>query len=377
MNQVKTFEPLADQPFGFSAKTGDRLDVEYVVYLTEKISDIQARMHNGDEVAKHIEVGIWEEHASDDIAYPLEEFVGFTEDGYGLIFRGELPLNEEGVFYFTVRSRVIRDESSGKKEDHYENGFVYHNRSYNAYWIAVLSHTLKTSQNGHEQWTADDIYEVIKSLIMLDGDKWAKYLYEFYKSSEANREAIVTVIRKLLFDNNRETRKGAAWIISHDEFMGPVEHPGLDGWPSDERTILNVMERLEYSGGIIVDFMRGLASDERRQWAMDQVISVLAKEGRQGYMYQRALYIMGFDLTPLNVGRYDGTKLYPAMRDDLLQVGDEGKVAYTKEDPFDVSLRVRDLGTEPHVKINVRTKDAQQDDFEINNAQELHACCRW
>ena len=88
--------------------------------------------------------------------------------------------------------------------------------------------------------------------------------------------------------------------------------------------------------------------------------------------YDRAMYVLGLDLTPRNVGRYDGALLYEAMKNDLLKPGDEGKVAYTKDDPFTISLTGRWLGILPNMAVYVRTQGGLGKSFILNSSTGNH-----
>ncbi|MGE5197256.1 MAG: glycogen synthase, partial [Deltaproteobacteria bacterium] len=180
------------------------------------------------------------------------------------------------------------------------------------------------------------------------GFAWADNFYRQYKSQKDNADftkAFKEALKILLFNETEDVRAGAAWVLSQPEFLGPVPHGAVGGWA--DKSVLKVILYCESyeNPRMITDFFRSADTNEKREWIVDQIISAVVNTADQSKKNRAlwALYdIFGLELLPLNVSKYHG-RLYEALSNGWMNPGDEGKVAVTKEDPFEIRLKYRQM----------------------------------
>jgi len=116
-------------------------------------------------------------------------------------------------------------------------------------------------------------------------DAWASHFYNKYlgslEESSGFRAIFEQALERLLFSNEPTIRRGAAWIISHSEFLGPVSFAN----PNDsaqlvallgdhkDRSVLSLA--LDYSTGGL-DFVTRFAqnmSTQRQHWILAELLS--------------------------------------------------------------------------------------------------------
>ncbi|MBI4981741.1 MAG: EamA family transporter [Candidatus Omnitrophica bacterium] len=246
-------------------------------------------------------------------------------------------------------------------------------------------------------WTENDL---LKEALYLSSSifEWAKALsdatYRNFKAQDGFNNTFLMVIKRLVFITSEELRLfvreyapdldnkdtnyvqwsehlrfGAAWILSKNEFFGSVKHPDIDAW--QDRSVLKVLFNYNSPNAprIIVESFGQAKTQEEKAWIVDQLLSILCTQKQGSEYYSRALIalrgIFDLEFTPFNVSPYDG-KLYWALEEKLFKPRDEGKLAYTKLDPFSVRLKLKgDAQYLPGIFIRARSGS------EVNNSWTL------
>ncbi|MCK5180519.1 MAG: 4-alpha-glucanotransferase, partial [Candidatus Omnitrophica bacterium] len=290
--------------------------------------------------------------------------------------------------YF-VNETILDEELTDNGNELWSNANVY-GRAWSMFIDGMCE--WKKYSNSRQQWIIALLSRSIEDDHRDGGKRWASEFYRAYKRkysrSITGREVISLILQRLLWSDNWSiARTGADWAISQDEFLGKVEHADIADWADDDRTVLKVLVGLEphIAEEVLIEmyFKQFEDPDEERGYSRRQWIrSILLSAQFQGFYDTGIKYdqvkrildqIMGgrlptinldrdvigaiglsesaqksiinelnkrleIDFTPLNRVRW-GKGLYRALKFELWRKGDEGKTAFTKEDPFTVKVK--------------------------------------